>query len=86
MKKSLLDVLDNKDMRSTAQLADILNTSVEMVEAQLERYEQLGLVKKTVMNASEQCGGSCKKCKGCKQSQNSVAVVFWEKSERGTGI
>ena len=86
MKKSLLDVLDNKDMRSTAQLADILNTSVEMVEAQLERYEQLGLVKKTVMNASEQCGGSCKKCKGCNQSKNSVAVVFWDKSERGTGI
>lgn len=77
---SLLDVLDSKEIRSTAQIADILNTSVEMVEAQLERYEQLGLVKKTVMNASEQCGGNCKKCKGCNQAKHSVEVVFWERT------
>lgn len=79
MKTSLINILDNEEIRSTTQLADVLNTSVEMIEAQLERYEQLGLVKKTVMNTSEQCGGNCKKCKGCNQTKRSVAVVFWEK-------
>ena len=79
MKQSLLDLLDNKEIRSTAQLAEVLNTSVEMIEAQLERYEQLGLVKKTDMNASTQCSGNCGKCKGCNHMKHKVPVVFWEK-------
>lgn len=79
MKISLLDALDDKEIRSTARLADILGTSPEMIEAQLERYEQLGFVKKTVMNGSSQCGGGCKKCKNCNQKKLSVPVVFWEK-------
>ena len=79
MKISLLDTLNNEELCSTAQLADFLNTSPEMIEAQLERYEQLGFVKKTVMNGSSQCGGGCKKCKKCNQKKHSVPVVFWEK-------
>ena len=76
---SLLEALDSKEIRSTAQLADMLDISVELVEAKLERYEQLGLVKKTLMNASATCGGSCKKCKGCNHEKESVSVTFWEK-------
>lgn len=76
---SLLEALDSKEIRSTAQLADMLDISVELVEAKLERYEQLGLVKKTLMNASATCGGSCKKCKGCNHENKSVPVTFWEK-------
>ena len=76
---SLIDVLDNKEIRSTAQLAEVLGTSVEMIEAQLECYEQLGLVKKTIMNASGQCPDNCKKCKGCNHEKQSVSIVFWEK-------
>lgn len=78
---SLLAVLNNEEIRSTAQIADTLKTSVEMIEAQLERYEQLGLIKKTVMHASEQCSGNCKKCKDCNQAKHSVEVVFWERIE-----
>lgn len=78
MKISLLDALDSKEIHSTAQLADLLDTSPEMIEAQLERYAQLGFVKKTVMNGSG-CGGNCGKCKGCGQKKHSVPVVFWEK-------
>lgn len=63
MKMSLLDVLDNKEIRSTAQLAEVLNTSVEMIEAQLERYEQLGLVKKTVMNGQSNAAEAVKSVK-----------------------
>lgn len=75
---SLLGLLDEEGMRSTAQLANTLNTSVEMIEAKLERYEQLGYVKKTVMSAD--CGGNCKKCHGCSGLRKSAAsVVYWER-------
>ena len=79
MKISLLDALDNAEIHSTAQLADMLGISPEMIEAQLERYEQLGLVKKTVMNNSSKCGGNCGKCKGCAHKKESPPVVFWER-------
>lgn len=55
---SLLLLLEEKGIHSTAQLAAELGTSTEMVEAKLERYAQLGYVKKTVMSAD--CGGNCK--------------------------
>ena len=76
---SLLEALESKEIRSTAQLAEMLGTSVELIEAQLERYEQLGFVKKTQMKASKSCGGSCKKCKGCNRENKNVPITFWEK-------
>ena len=75
---SLLELLDAPGIHSTAQLAADLNTTLEMVEAKLERYAQLGYVKKTVMSAG--CGGSCKKCHGCSGLKHSAAaVVYWER-------
>ena len=60
------------------ELAAELGTSTEMVEAKLERYAQLGYVKKTVMSAD--CGGNCKKCHGCSGMKNAAAsVVYWER-------
>lgn len=80
MKMSLLSLLEEKGIRSTAQLAAELGTSTEMVEAKLERYAQLGYVKKTVMSAD--CGGNCKKCHGCSGMKKAVAsVVYWERSK-----
>ena len=77
---SLLELLDEEGIRSTTQLANTLNTSVEMVEAKLERYERLGYVKKIVM--STDCGGNCKKCRGCSGLRKSAAaVVYWERVE-----
>jgi predicted transcriptional regulator len=78
MKMSLLSLLEEKGIRSTAQLAAELGTSMEMIEAKLERYAQLGYVKKTVMSAN--CGGNCKKCHGCSGMKNAAAsVVYWER-------
>lgn len=75
---SLLTLLDDDSIHSTAELADILGTSVEMIRARLERYEQLGLVKKTVCSS----GGchSCSKCKGCGGGTHGSAV-YWERSK-----
>lgn len=78
MKMSLLSLLEDKGIRSTAQLAAELGTSTEMIEAKLERYTQLGYVKKTVMSAN--CGGNCKKCHGCSGMKSAAAsVVYWER-------
>ena len=75
---SLLSLLEEKGIRSTAQLAAELGTSMEMIEAKLERYAQLGYVKKTVMSAN--CGGNCKKCHGGSGMKNAAAsVVYWER-------
>lgn len=77
---SLLSLLEEKGIRSTAQLAAELGTSTEMVKAKLERYEQLGYVKKTVMSAN--CDGNCKKCHGCSGMKSAAAsVVYWERSK-----
>ena len=75
---SLLELLDAPGIHSTAQLATELGTTPEMVDAKLERYAQLGYVKKPVMSAD--CGGNCKKCHGCSGLKSSVAsVVYWER-------
>lgn len=75
---SLLSLLEEKGIRSTAQLAAELGTSTEMIEAKLERYEQLGYIKKTVMSVN--CGGSCQKCHGCSGMKSSAtSVVYWER-------
>lgn len=80
MSKLLLDLLNGTDALSVAQLADSMDTSTEMIEAQLERYEQLGYVKKTIMYGSSGCDKDCKKCKGCKLEEKEILpVVFWEK-------
>lgn len=79
--KSLLALLEENGIHSTLQLADALGCSVEMVEAKLERYEQLGYVKKTVFSAN--CSGKCKKCHGCDGFQNSHStVVYWERKQQ----
>ncbi|MFA5658111.1 MAG: hypothetical protein WC900_02375 [Oscillospiraceae bacterium] len=82
MSKTLMDLLATPTALSTAQLADTLGTSIEMIEAQLERYEQLGYIKKTVM-----CGSSCScNCKGCgyctSNDRKGSPVVFWEKLKK----
>ena len=75
---TLLELLDEPGIHSTAQLADKLGTSTEMVEARLECYEQLGYIKKSVLSAD--CGGNCKRCRGCSGMKKSAAsVVYWER-------
>ncbi|NLG02996.1 MAG: hypothetical protein GX567_04045 [Clostridia bacterium] len=82
--KNLLAILENQNIRSTAQLAEELGTTSEMIEARLEHYAKLGYVKKTVMNGSD-CENNCKKCKGCNHCQNDRSVVFWEKKKMPEG-
>lgn len=73
---TLLNLLDTPGAHSTAQLAEELGSTPEMVEARLEHYAQLGYIRKTVMSGS--CGG-CKTCRGCNGLRHSAAVVYWER-------
>lgn len=73
---SLLSLLEDSNIRSTAQLAEALHATPELIEAQLERYAQLGYVKKTIMGGG--CGGGCKTCKGCSGMCHEAPVVYWE--------
>lgn len=74
----LLDLLEEKGVRSTMQLAEQLGISTELVEARLWNYERMGYVRRTVMRA--ECGGQCRTCRGCSGIRQSVsAVVYWEK-------
>lgn len=74
---TLLDMLDQIELTSTAMLAEKLNSTPEIIEAKLERYEQLGYVQKISMDSS--CG-NCSSCKGCSHTQkNQAPVVMWEK-------
>lgn len=82
MQDHLLDLLKENKTVSTTELAYLLHTSTEMVEARLERYESLEYIKKTVFESSE-CGGVCKKCHGCsKMSKKTKSVIFWERGEK----
>ena len=81
MRPSLLSLLNNKEIHSTEQLAQIMETTVPMIEAQLAHYEQLGYVKKTVVGG-EGCGKDCKKCHGCDGASPAEPVVYWERLAR----
>lgn len=77
---SLLKLLEQKQIRSTMQIAEAMGTTREMIEAQLERYAQLGIVKKTV-TGGDSCGENCKTCKGCSGMKKQNEVIYWEKIE-----
>lgn len=74
----LLDLLDQNETYSNVQLAEILGTTEEMVEAKLERYEQLGYIRK--ISQSLGCDDGCKGCHGCsgfKDKKNTL--IYWER-------
>lgn len=75
---SLLELLDESGIRSTAQLAAELGTTPEMVKAKLERYTQLGYARKTAPNVG--CGGACARCRGCDGLKGDAAgPTYWER-------
>lgn len=58
--ENLLEVIRQGQISSLPELAERLQVSEELLSAKLERYEQLGVVKRVRMDASR-CGGNCKR-------------------------
>lgn len=74
---TLLDLIDSGCASSVTELAEKLNTSPQMIKARLERYEQLGIIKKNSFTGG--CGGKCKNCGGCGKAPNGAVMSYWEK-------
>ena len=63
----LLSKIKNGEARSTAMLAEEMNTTPEDVTRTLEYLERIGVLRKTELGKFE-CGGSCSSCSGCSGS------------------
>lgn len=63
----LLSKIKNGEARSTAMLAEEMNTTVEDVTRTLEYLERIGVLRKMELGKFE-CGGSCSSCSGCSGS------------------
>lgn len=79
--ENLLEILRQGKMSALPELAERLQTSEELLLARLERYEQLGYVRRVCVDGTG-CGGSCKKCRGCSGRRTGEAYIYWEKGEK----
>ena len=74
----LLTCLSSSRPVPMPELAAKLHMSEAMICARLERYEQLGYVRKVIDRSAGGCSGSCGSCKGCGSHKVSVRPsVYW---------
>lgn len=79
--EELLEIITQGKSEALPEIAKRLGIPKEFLLARLERYEQLGYVKRVKFDPS-QCGGKCKKCRGCKGMSQSDPFLYWEKGEK----
>jgi len=79
----LLEFIKHGNSISVSELASKFEMTTDMLAARLERYEQLGYVKKVILDTSP-CSQGCKTCKGCTSIKNkkNEPITFWEKGEK----
>lgn len=77
----LLDMIQQGQTSSIPEMARRLQISEELLYARLERYEQLGFVKRVRVDTSE-CGGNCKRCQRCSSVKTERPLIYWEKGEK----
>jgi len=80
----LISLITGSDMITISELCDKLGMSKDMLLARLERYEQLGYVKRVIgQGSSSGCSCNCSTCKGCHTSVGTMKpMVYWTKGER----
>lgn len=92
MTDKLLDALSTNRVYSMDGLAELLGEGKDILKAKLERYEMMGLIKKSGFKADdtcsscgnkhEKCNGHCAGCHGCDamRSNNDPdrQIYFWE--------
>ena len=79
----LLSIMLNSERITMSELARCLNMSEALIYARLERYEQLGYVKKIIEYNTGGCSGKCGSCKGCgTKRHNFKPSVYWVKGEK----
>ncbi|MBQ8085382.1 MAG: winged helix-turn-helix domain-containing protein [Lachnospiraceae bacterium] len=79
----LLSIMTNSEQITMQELSEQLNMSIGLIFARLERYEQLGYVKRIVEKGSEGCSGTCSGCKGCGSHKPEFKPsIYWVKGEK----
>lgn len=79
----LLSLMLDSEQISMTELAEKLHMSVALINARLERYEQLGYVKRVVEKSQGGCSGTCGSCKGCGTHKLEFKPsVYWVKGEK----
>lgn len=79
--ENLLEIIRQGQISALPELAERLQISEDLLFAVLERYEQLGYVKRVRMDTFV-CGGNCKRRRGCSGMKTEGHMVFWEKGEK----
>ena len=79
----LLSIMLDSEQITMPELAEKLHMSVALINARLERYEQLGYVKRVVEKSQGGCSGTCGSCKGCGTHKLEFKPsVYWVKGEK----
>ncbi len=79
----LLTIMTNSEQITMQELSERLHMSVGLIFARMERYEQLGYVKRIVEKGSEGCSGTCSGCKGCGTVKPEFKPsIYWVKGKK----
>ena len=75
--------MKSRERISMPELAEKLHMSEALICARLERYEQLGYVRRVVDLTAGGCSGACGKCRGCGSLRPQVKPsVYWVRGEK----
>lgn len=79
----LLETMFDREQITMGELSEKTNMSEAIIYARLERYEQLGYVKKVVEYVEGGCSGTCGSCKGCGTHRPKFKPsVYWIRGEK----
>ncbi len=79
----LLETMLDREQITMGELSEKTNMSEAIIYARLERYEQLGYVKKVVEHVGGGCSGTCGSCKGCGTHRPEFKLsVYWIRGEK----
>ena len=83
----LLTLMLSSDQITIKEISSRLHMSEAIIFARMERYEQLGYVRRIVEDGPDGCSGMCSGCKGCGSHKLKFKPsVYWVKGKKLDGI
>ena len=81
----LLTLMLSSEQITIKEISNRLHMSEAAIFARLERYEQLGYVRRIVEDGPEGCSGTCAGCKGCGSHKLKFKPsVYWVRGNKLT--
>lgn len=75
MLSEILNILENEKTYSLQEIADLLKSNSFDIKAKLEYLENMGYIKRVVLNTETRCSEHCKRCK--ENNRRMVMPVMW---------